>query len=112
MQLNVGFQEIDHVAYVRQAFEVSPLTYLWEILDRNVLGDSVVSHNTVNVFILSIPYLMSVVGVQCIVVFWELFTKIITIRSQLTGFSVLGSVCRLYSLKNLSFIFVFFMTQD
>lgn len=37
-------QEIDHVSYVRQAFEAGSLSHLVEILQSNVLKDSDVSY--------------------------------------------------------------------
>lgn len=38
-------QEIDHVSYVRQAFEAGSLSHLVDILQSNVLKDSDVSYS-------------------------------------------------------------------
>lgn len=43
LRLFLMFQEIDHVGYVRQAFEVASLTYFAEILQSVVLKESDVS---------------------------------------------------------------------
>lgn len=43
MILSLSFQDIDHVGYVRQAFEVSSLSYFLEILQSDILKDTDVS---------------------------------------------------------------------
>lgn len=42
-KFSIFFQEIDHVGYVRQAFEAAPLNYIIEILHNDILRESDVS---------------------------------------------------------------------
>lgn len=42
---NFVFQDIDHVGYVRQAFEAASLSYFLELLQSDILKDSDVSYS-------------------------------------------------------------------
>ena len=44
MSITLILQEIDHVGYVRQAFEAASLRYFLEILQSDLLNESDVSY--------------------------------------------------------------------